>query len=260
MRHLELLGGRRADHLPDARDGRGVVGLERDPQRIGIGDHVPHAAPGHVDRDLAQFRHVDHCIQMRRERRHVVEADRDASSLLDSRLHLDQPGWRFQRQLGDRFAHRDAAGLDQRRDHADRVAAGHRGILRLLHDDETRIRLRVRRRHQHVAAKPRIAARLAQHAQTQVIQVRAEVQHLLEHRRARHVGHAVDDHAPGLAVGVNLQRSDGGCKWHACSSWRGDEPGGSISRVVAFDTRARAAVFNVPQAKDTDAPWPKPFT
>ena len=183
-------------------------GVKPQPELGGLGDHVEHAAVGHIDGGRAQVRHLDHRVQVRGERGHVAEGDLFDLAALARRADADQPGGRFERELGHRLDHRDHAGLQQHRRHADRVGARHAGVLDLLHDHEARVRLRPGRRQDHVAAERGIAARLAQHQLAQPVAVIAQVAHLVVHRRAGHVEHPADDHPARLAARVGVDGLD----------------------------------------------------
>ena len=120
----------------------------------------------------------------------------------------DQPGRRLERQLRHGLGHRQHPGLEERRDDAHRVRAAHPGVLDLLHDHVAGRRLGVRRRQDEVAVRGRVAARLAEHPQAEVVAVRLEPGHRVEHRRARHGLDPADDHASGLAAGVEVDGAD----------------------------------------------------
>ena len=208
MRDGKLLARGRLDHLADADDVAALVRREREPERRRLGQHVEHPAPGDVDRDRAQLRHLNDGIQMAGEGRDVPE--RDAPHLAAVHLGGDshEAGRRVEGELGHGLGHLDHARLDQHRDDADRVRSGHGRILDLLHDHEAGVRLGVRGREDEVAVRRGIAARLAQHPQPQVVALVAEVRHLLEHRLARNVGDAAHDHPTRLAAGVRVNRLD----------------------------------------------------
>ena len=154
------------------------------------------------------MRDLDDRVQVGRERRHVPE--RHAADLPVGALggHADEAGRRLEDKLRGRLGHRQHPGLEERRDDADRVRPGHPGIFDLLHDHVAGLGLRPRGRQDEVAVGGRVAARLAEHPQAEVVAVRLQPMHLLEHRRAGNVEHAADDDPAMFAGRVEVDRLD----------------------------------------------------
>ncbi len=126
----------------------------------------------------------------------------------------DQAGGRLEDEARDRLGDRHQALVDEHGRGADRVRAAHGRVLGLLHDHEARIGLRGGRRQDEVAAGRRIAARLAKHQSAQMVALLGQVVALLEHRRARHLGHATDDDPARLSAGVRVHGADDPVQLH----------------------------------------------
>ena len=204
----ELVGRGRLDHLADPDDVRALVGRQPQPERLGLGDHVEHPAVRDVDRHGAEMRDLDRRIQVGREGRHVPERHAEHLAVEAVGGDPDQAGRRFERQVGHGLGHRQHAGLEQDRGDAHRVRPGHARVLDLLHDHVAGIRRRVAGWQDQVAVGRRVAARLAEHPQAQVVAVGLEPGHLVEHRRARDVLDAADDDPARLAGRVRVDRPD----------------------------------------------------
>jgi hypothetical protein len=99
-----------------------------------------------------------------------------------------RPGRGLELELGDRFLHRDHAGLQEDRGHGDGVPAAHDGVLHLLHDDVAGGCVGVLRRHDEVAARGRISAGFTKHQQAHLVVVLLQPPHLLVDGLARVVG------------------------------------------------------------------------
>ena len=137
-----------------------------------------------------------------------VELDAHALAVAAPRGHLDDAGRRLepQRRLG--LAHLDHAGLEQHRRDADRVRAGHRGVLGRLHDDVAGLAVVALRRDDQIRVHGDAAARLAQQQAPQRVVARERL-HLLEHGVARRRQHPADDDVADLSAGVAAD--DGQC-------------------------------------------------
>ena len=206
----QLLAGRRLDHLSDAHDVGPFVGGQPESEPVRVGDGVEHAAVGHVHRHGPERGHLDRRVEMGREGRHVPEGDRGDLPVPAVGAHPDEPGGCLERQLRDRLGHRQSAGLEQDRHDADRVAAGHPGVLDLLHDHVPCVGLRVRGRQDEVAVGRGEATRLAHHPEPEVVPVGRKPGRRLEHRAAGDAFDPRHDHAPRLAGGVGIDRLDHG--------------------------------------------------
>ena len=85
----------------------------------------------------------------------------------------------------------------------------HPRVLDLLHDHVAGVGLRVGRRQDQVAVGGRVAARLAQHPQAQVVAgVACRRASCRTSSRPGTSEHAADDHPAGLAAGVGVDRRD----------------------------------------------------
>src|SRR3989304_5735656 len=138
-------------------------------------------------------------VEVGRERGHVAEGHRADLALVASGTDAYQARWSLQRQLRQRLLHGQHAGLQEHRDRADRVRAGHARVLDLLHDHVAGVRLGVVGGQYQVHVGGRIAARLVQHAQAQVVLIGGQPLHLVEHRLAGHVQDAAHDDPAGVA-------------------------------------------------------------
>ena len=169
--HGQLFGGRGLDHLAHADDVAAFVGRQSKAKRLGVGNDVEHAAVRDIHAERAQLRYLDRRVQVDRECRNVPEGHAAHLSAHAIRADADEAGGRLQRQLGDRFGHGYHARLEERRNDADRVGARHAGVFDLLHDHVARVGIGACRREDEVAIGGRVAARLAQHPQAQVVGV-----------------------------------------------------------------------------------------
>ena len=222
-RRRQLLLAGRLDHLADPGRLRGLFRRQGEADLVGVGDDVEHAAVGDVDGHVAEFRHVEHRVEVDGEGGHVLELDPLHLAPFDVGAHPDQAGGRFQGQFGDGLRVRHHPGLDQHGDDGDRVRARHAGVLDLLHDHVAGDRVGMGRRQDQVAVRGRIAARFAQHPQAQLVGFILEVAHLLEHRRPGDVEDAADDHPARFAADVRVDGVDD----------VGDPHRGSSSRPLA---------------------------
>jgi hypothetical protein len=124
-----------------------------------------------------------------------------------------RPGRGLELELGDRFLHRDHAGLQEDRGHGDGVPAAHDGVLHLLHDDVAGGCVGVLRRHDEVAARGRISAGFTKHQQAQLVVVLLQPPHLLVDGLARDGGYAAGDD-PHRDSGVGLDHVEHPCELH----------------------------------------------
>ena len=184
MDDRQLLVGGGLDHLGDPGDVGAFVGRQPQPERLGRGDDVEHAAVGDVDRDRAEVWHLHGGVEVGRECRHVAERDPGHLAIRAVGPDADKPGRRLEGELRDGLGHRDHAGLEQRGHDAHRVRAAHPRVLDLLHDHVAGLGLRVGRGQDQVAVRRRVAARLAQHSQAEIVPVGLEPGHGVEHRGA----------------------------------------------------------------------------
>ena len=145
MRAGELLPRRRADPLAGERKVARLVRLEREPERPRIGDRVPHAAVGDVDRQRPEPRHLERRVEPLGEAGNVRQLDALAAAIPAGGARLDDAARRLQAHDRLGLVHRHHPGLEQHRDRADRIRARHRRILGRLHDDEAHVAVRPRR-------------------------------------------------------------------------------------------------------------------
>ena len=193
---------------PTARELARLVRLDREAERSRVGDRVPHASVGDVDRERADAVDLERRVEPVDERTGTF-----VSSTLSTRpsRHAARtsttPARRLeaQRRLG--LVQLDHPGLEQDGRDADRVRARHRRILGRLHDDVARVAVGARRRHDQVRVHRDRPARLAQQQATQRI-VGAQRLHLLEHRRPGGRQNAADDDVPDLPTGVTTDDRD----------------------------------------------------
>ncbi len=73
--HRELVGRRSLDHLGDPGDVRALVRGQPEPEPLGVGDDVEHAAVRDVHQDRPELRHLDRHVQVRGEGGNVTERD-----------------------------------------------------------------------------------------------------------------------------------------------------------------------------------------
>ena len=187
MDHRELLHRCRPDHLTDSCYFSSFVRHQSQVEFLRVGDDIEHPAPRDVYRHRTQCGHFDDRIEVGGERRDVLEGDVGDLAIRHVRTNTNQACGRLQLQLRHRLADRHHPRFDQHCSYTDRIGAGHGGVLRLFHDHETGVCLRIRGRQYHVTAHCGIAARFPQHELAQAICVLLEVSFFLEHRVARHV-------------------------------------------------------------------------
>ena len=92
----QLLARSDPDALADVAELARLGGLERESKRLRVGDRVPHAAEGDVDRDRAEPFDLERRIEVRGKRRHVLELDALDPAVAAARPHLDRPRRRLQ--------------------------------------------------------------------------------------------------------------------------------------------------------------------
>ena len=201
VRARKLLARRRADPLAGEREVARLGRLEREAERVRVGDRVPHAAERDVDGERAETVDLERRVEPVGEAGDVRQLDALAAAVAARRAHLDDARGRLEPQRRLRLAHLHHAGLEQHGGDADRVRAGHRRVLGGLHDDEAGVAVRLRRRHDQVRVHGDAAARLAQEQPAQRV-VGAQRLHPLEHRFAGRREHAADDDVADLAAGV----------------------------------------------------------
>ena len=85
VRHRDLLAGGGLDHLAQPHDVAALVGRQLQAQRRRLDDGVEHPAPGDVDLDPADLRHLDRRVDLDREGRHVLEGDGGRPAVLAPR-------------------------------------------------------------------------------------------------------------------------------------------------------------------------------
>ena len=208
MRHRVLVARGLPDHLADADDVAGLVRGQAHPECGGVRHRVGHAAVGDVHRQGAEPGDLHRDVEGEGERRNVLERDEPGLAAFDLGPDRDQPRRRLEHELGEGLVHGHHAGLDEDGGHADRVAARHRRVLALFHDDEAGGGPRVGGWQDHVAAHRGVPARFAQHAKPDVVVVLREVGHLLEHGRPGDVGDTADDDATRFACGMGVHRDE----------------------------------------------------
>ena len=167
-------------------------------------------------------------------------------------IHRDQARGRIELQMRHRLDGGHHAGFDQHGHHADGVGAGHGRILHLLHDHETGVGFRMGGRQDQVAVERRIAARLAQHAQADVVGVRFQPGLLFEHGVAGNVQHAAGDDAAGFAAGVRVHRRNHAAESHhrtpgrvACASLSPWRPRHQLFDIGNFDGHEGGQDFRI---------------
>jgi hypothetical protein len=220
MNDLELLRRRRLDHLSDTHDVSALIGRQSQPKLRGIGDDVKHAAIGHVDLDGAELGYFDRGVEMDGKAGKILERHPLHLAVLDFGSDRNQPRRGLQGQLSDRLFHRHHSRFEESGHHADGVGAGHGRIFGLFHDDETGVRFGKCGRQDEIAVRGRKPPWLAQHAFTEIVRLRLEVFHFLEHRFAGDVAHAPHDDSAGLATAVEIHGIDHACQPHPSPSSR----------------------------------------
>ena len=208
MDYGQLQGCCRTHRLAGADHVGPAVGRDIQPKLGGFGDDIEHTAPCDIDPNRSITRHVDQFVQMHGKRRHVAKRHAGDFAIRTRRPHPDQPGGRLKHQFSYRFKHRQNAGLKQHSHHADGVAARHRRVFGLFHDDEPGIRRRVAWWYDDIAAVSRIPPRLAQHHQANIIGIGLHPLHPLKHRFSRHMRHAASNNTTGFSLGMDLNHTD----------------------------------------------------
>ena len=202
MHARELLARRLADPLAGEREIAGLVRLDREAERTGVRDRVPHAAVGDVDRDRAEPGDLERRVEAVGEARHVRELDRLAAPVPARGACLDDAARRLEADDRLGLAHLEHARLEQHGRGADRVRPGHRRVLRRLHDDEAGVAVGACRGHDEVDVARDAAARLAQQQPPEPVAVPLQRLHLLEHRGAGGRKDAAGDDVADLASGM----------------------------------------------------------
>ena len=112
---------------PTCERSRGLGRLEREAERVRVGDRVPHAAEGNVDGEGSDDSTSSVASSRSTKQGTFVELDALAAAVAAARVDLDEAGRRLEakRRLG--LVHLDHAGLEQDGRDADRVRARHRG-------------------------------------------------------------------------------------------------------------------------------------
>ncbi len=203
----QLLARGLADQLTGRRQVARLVRLDREPQHLGIGDRVPHAAVGDVDDERPKTCDLQRCIEVRDERRNIHQFDAFDAAVATRGTHLDDTPRRLETQHRLGLDHLDEAPLEQHSRDADRVRAGHRRVLGRLHDDVPPLAVRPSGRDEQIRVSGNGAARLAQEKPAQPV-VGFERLHLLEDGRTVRRRHARDDDVPDLATGVAADDGD----------------------------------------------------
>ena len=216
MRAWQLLARGDADQLADARELARLGRLEREAERVRVGDRVPHTAEGHVDRDRAEPVHLEGRVETVGEAGDVRQLDALAPAVAAPCRHLDDAGRRLQAQSRLRLAHLDHARLEEDGRDADRVRAGHRRILGRLHDDEAGVAVVAEGWDDQVGVHGDTAPRLAQEEPPQGI-VRAQRLHALVDGVAGRCNDAADDDVADLAAGVAADHCDDAERPHGSS-------------------------------------------
>ena len=108
---------------PASESSRASSGVISKPERLRVGDRVPHAAVGDVDRERAEPLDLELRVEALGEAGHVRELDALALAVAAGGARLDDAAGRLQPDDGLRLAHLDHARLEQHRRHADRVRA-----------------------------------------------------------------------------------------------------------------------------------------
>ena len=167
----ELLARRGPDPLAGQRQVARLARLDREAERGGVGDRVPHAAVGDVDRERAEALDLERRVEPVGERGDVRDLDALAAAVAARGPGLDDAARRLEPQHRLGLAHLDHAGLEQHGRGADRVRARHGRVLGRLHDDEAGVAVGPRRRHDQVRVAGDAAARLVQEQLAQAVAV-----------------------------------------------------------------------------------------
>ena len=186
-------------------------GAEPEPEPRSLGDDIEHPAVRDVHEHGPEVRDLDRRVEMGREGRHVPEGHAADLAVVDSRRVTRM------RPAGDSSVSSVVGSVIGSRPVSSSTVTTHivlvpdmPGVFDLLHDHVAGLSLRVRGRQDEVAVGRRVAARLAQHPQAQVVAVGLEPGHRLEHRAAGHALDAADDDPPGFAGGVGIDSLDDG--------------------------------------------------
>ena len=233
-----------ADLLADHGEVAGLVRHHRKTEPGGIDDGVEHAAIGDVERDGAEALDLDDGVQPVDEGRDIGDLDRAAAAVAAAGAGGDRSGRRVEAHHRFRLLHGDDAGLEQHRDGADGVRAGHRRIFGGLHDDDAGIAIVAGRRHEQVDVAGDTAARLADQEAADVVEVAFHAAHLVEHGASGRGQDAADDDVADLAFGMASHE-----RYQALAS--------HLSRTFAVSVMAISAARTMRSSSidESSAPW-----
>lgn len=218
MTDRELLLGCRAQHRAGAGEvlGRGAIQGEAEVGGAGLDEEL--AAEDDVDRDTAVFRQVQFVLEGHHEGRDVGEGDPGGLAAGHLGADPDEADRGVHGEFRDRLAHRHRACLHERGDRADEVGAGHGAEAALFQHHQAEVGGRVGRGQHQGAAQGRVAARLLEQQPAQVLEVLLAVVQPLGHRGALDVQMAADQHAAGLAFGVDVDGVDTAVRRHQAAT------------------------------------------
>ena len=199
---------RRGDPHPQPGDVAGLVRGQGKAQRRRIDDDETVAAIGGVHGQRPEPLDLERDTQPVGEAGQVLDEDAFRLAVPAFGADMDQPAGGFQNHLGLGLCHRQDAGIQQHRRHADRVGPGHRRGVLGLHDDEGSLGAGILRRHQKVHMAEDAAAGLVQHEVAQGL-VPGDPAALRPDRVAGGRGDAADDDIADLAFRMGRDDVEG---------------------------------------------------
>src|SRR5215472_13145050 len=182
---------------------------------------------------------------MHGERRKVLKGHARHFSVAGLSLDFHEAGRGLKLQLRGVPLNGNHSRLEQHRGHANRVRAGHRRVLDLLHDHEPGVRLRYRWRKNQIAIRGWIPSGLSEHKLAKTVPMLLEMLLFLKHAFPGNIGDASDNHPARFTAGMRVNSEN-----HPCELQR--SPSDSKFLSEAHFTKTQAA-----QPPDLSFPPPR---
>ena len=203
----QLLAGRDPDQLAHTRELGSLRRLERETERRRVGDRIPHASVGDVDRERAEALYFERRRRAGRQSRHVRQLDALALPFAQRALTSMTPAGASSRRVvsGSRISTIPVSSSTVATQIAFEPDIGGYSVGSMMMNPASQSA--ALRRDDQVRVNGDAAARLAQQQLAQRV-VGSQRLHLLEDRGARRRQDAADDDVPDLAAGVAADDGD----------------------------------------------------